>query len=373
MSISLYIPIASVDEFIGTGSNQFDSIKLYRAVSRGGTYSLVTTITLVAGDTVYTYTDTTGVSTSWYKITYYNSITLDETSLTETEPFPATRDLLTRKELRQKIVLNLSGKVLTPSAYTVATAVSDALVDTAADSAYYTGWQLYRPNASSSADYNRRVSAYSGSTGTLTHGGTNYADTNVTGEQIEILPVDIDYTMLLEKINDGLEDTRWLYRLELGMISGQNQYKLPWFVEGEEYVKQIWRRFGGTANSYIWRPIGLYTPWAKVRGSNFQCTLDVDPSIGDNEVLALEVWRPGERLDSETDFTYVHQRWAEAASMCAIIEFLIDQELLRHAQTALIPLLQKWQIRLRKCARKYGPTPMMKIQPMARMRGLAEI
>ena len=53
MAIDLVIPLSEVDAIIGTASNQFDSMRLYRASTRGGTYALVTTVTLVASTTRY--------------------------------------------------------------------------------------------------------------------------------------------------------------------------------------------------------------------------------------------------------------------------------------------------------------------------------
>ena len=373
LGVDLNIPVSEVDSIIGTASNKFDSIRLYSAPTRGGTYSLVTTITLVAGDTIYTYSDVAGTTTTWYKVTFYNSVTLNETSLTETEPFPAARDILTRKELRQKIVKNLAGKIGSPSAITAQTVVVAALTDTANDVDYYTGWHLYRPDATSSADNDRRVSSITLATGTLTHGGAAYADTTSTSEQVEILPLDLDYDLLNEKINDGLEDTRWLTRFEMGTNSGQNQYTLPSFIEGPEYVPMIWRRFGGTADSYIWKPINHNGGWAKVRGSNFKCTLDIDPSIGDNEVIALEVWRPGAALDSETDFTTVQQKWAVAAAMVEVLEYLVGQDVVRHQTSVVQGLVEQWKGRLRKAAKRNGPTPGMVIQPPSRISGFPSI
>lgn len=371
---TLYIPVSEVDEIIGTGTSQFNSIRLYSSSERGGTYDLVTTITLVAGDTVYTYEHTTGVSSTWYKITFYNSFSGNETELTESEPFRATRDRLTLKELRQKIIRNLAGKApLTATSITAQVVTIPSLIDTAADSEYYEGWHLYRPDSATEADNDRRVSGYTVATGALTHGGLAYADTTATSEEIEISPLDIDYNVLLEKISDGLLDTRWLYRFEIGMISGQTSYNLPGFVEGEEYVKQIWRRHGGTANSYVWRPIGLGGQWANVRSSNFVCILDVDPSFGDNEVLAIEVWRPGEALEGETDFTNVQRKWAEAAAMVECLTFIINQQKIRHNKTTLGDLLQDWKATLRKNSRRYGPTPGMKVKTPMRMSGLPAV
>lgn len=362
MAIDLVIPVSDVDSIIGTASNQYDSIRLYRASTRGGTYSLLTTITLVAGDTVYTYTDTTGATSSWYKVSFYNSATLGETSLAESEPFPATRALFTLKEIRQKIIHNLGGEYFDITSLTTTTVTVSLLKDTARDTDWFKGWHMYRPAAVSSVDYDRRVSAYDETTGVLTHGGTNYSDTTATSEYVELVPVDIDLVTFNEKIGDGLQRCRYLYRYEFGTTSGQLQYVLPNFVEGEEYVAEKWLRFGDTADQYRWEIFDTRGRWSKIRGSNYQCMMDIQPARSDNEVIALEVWRPGEVLEGEDDFTTVHPKWVEAAVMVEVLGFLVDRDMLRHGRSNLTSLLQKWSGELVRRARHYGPTPMMKVQ-----------
>jgi hypothetical protein len=361
MPIDLILPVSDVDSFIGTASNQYDSMRLYSASSRGGSYSLVTTITLVAGDTSYSYTHASGTISTWYKIALYNSVTANEQSLDAVEPFPASRNTTTRKELRQRIIQNFGGKILTPSSITATTVVdATTLKDGDEDDESYEGWQIYRPDAADTADRNRRVSAYDKSTGTVTHAGSDYTDTTETDEQIELMPLDIDLTFLNEKIGDALEETRWLYRYEFGANSGVKQYSLPHFVESDQYVKEIWRRTGSTG-AYIWRTFDYGAGFAKVRGSNFQCVLDISPSIGESEVIALEVFRQGERLDSETDFTLVTFKWAEAAAMVEVLQHIVTIEMAREQKTEWSKLLPIWKEKLRQQARKKGVTPGLKV------------
>ena len=360
MAIDLVIPLSEVDAIIGTAANQFDKMRLYRASSRGGTYALVTTITLVAATTRYEYSDTSGLTSSWYKVTLYNSSTTTETSVDEAEPFPAARDLTTRKELRQKVVKNFGGYVMTPTAFAAQTATLTEALDTGDDEDQFVGWHIYRAGAASSADYDRRCTAESA--GVLTHGGAAYADTTVGSEYVEIVPVDIDLNTLNEKIGDGLRNTRWLYRYEMGTESGTRQYSLPNFVEGEEYVVDAWLRSGSTAHQYTWDKLEGMGRWWRVHGSNFQCTLSISPSQGDNHVIALDVWRPGDPLDSETDFTVVHPQWAEAAAMVSVLEFLITRDVARHSTSPYGPMLDIWTKKLRQYSRKHGPTPGMRIK-----------
>jgi len=360
MAIDLVIPLSDVNSVIGTAANQFNTMRLYRASSRGGTYALVTTITLVASTTRYEYSDTSGLTSSWYKVTLYNSVTTTETALAEAEPFPAARDITTRKELRQKVIKNLGGDPFTLTALAAQSATVTEALDTGDDADAFVGYHLYRPDSASAADNDRRVTAEAA--GVLTHGGAAYSDTTVGSETVELMPIDISFSTLNEKIGDGLRNTRWLYRYEFGTESGTKQYSLPNFVEGEEYVVDGWLRFGQTASAYTWDKLEGAGKWWRVHGSNFQCVLNISPSQGDNAVVALDVWRAGEPLDSETDFTIVHPQWAEAAAMVSVIEHLITRDVVRHATSVYAPLLDIWTKKLRQYSRKHGPTPGLRVK-----------
>lgn len=374
MPINLILPVADVDTIIGTASNKFDKIRLYSASSRGGTYSLLTTITLVSGTTQYAYTDAAGTSSTWYKITFYNSVTSNETPLTEAQPFPATRGTTSLASLRQMVVRNLGGEVFTPSAYAAQTVTSAGLIDTARDSNWFVGWHLYRGARVGTDDEDKRISAYNETNGVVTHGNTPYTGTTVGSEVIELCPVDITLNELNRKIGQGLMRARYLYRWEFGAQSATRQYNLPSFVEGPEFVPEMWKRFGTVAgNGYEWQPFSEFGRFWRIRGSRFKCILDINPPQSDNDVLALDVWRPGEALDGDTDFTYVHELWAEAAVMVSVLEWLVNRDMFRHGQSAFQPTLASWLTELNAKARTYGPTGGMRIQLNQPFRGFPEI
>lgn len=66
---------------------EYDQIKVYRADSELGSYTEVTTvgtrIEIIPEKDFYFYDDSSGNSTHWYKISYFNSITLSEGSLSD--------------------------------------------------------------------------------------------------------------------------------------------------------------------------------------------------------------------------------------------------------------------------------------------------
>lgn len=63
----------------------YDQIKVYRSTSEDGSYSEISTestrIDITLSKTVYTYYDQTGSDSNWYKTSYYNSETFDESPL----------------------------------------------------------------------------------------------------------------------------------------------------------------------------------------------------------------------------------------------------------------------------------------------------
>lgn len=65
---------------------RWNQIKIYKATSLTGTYSILTTVGIDVDQTTTNYDDTTGLSTDYYKISYYNSQTTVESSLSDPIP-----------------------------------------------------------------------------------------------------------------------------------------------------------------------------------------------------------------------------------------------------------------------------------------------
>lgn len=79
------------------------------------------------------------------------------------------------------------GRIVPITSLGATTAVSNALKVGTLSAQTYTGQWMVRATASDSADRERLISAYTSSSGTLTHAGTNYADTTATSEYLEVL------------------------------------------------------------------------------------------------------------------------------------------------------------------------------------------
>lgn len=77
--IRLEIKVENVDDI----RLHYNVVRIYRATSETGTYSVIDTVTLLAAIEEYTYLDATGTSTNWYKLSYYNTSSAQESTLSD--------------------------------------------------------------------------------------------------------------------------------------------------------------------------------------------------------------------------------------------------------------------------------------------------
>lgn len=121
---------------------------------------------------------------------------------------------LTLPALRRKVAAGLGGGFVkgdidSGSATTVVDNTTHTIYGSQGRAALYGGWYLLRPDANDVPSRIRRVSRHEPSTGTLTTGGPNYADTTFTSEEYELHryldPDDADGG-LLAAINNALKN-----------------------------------------------------------------------------------------------------------------------------------------------------------------------
>jgi len=74
--IKLTIEVSNIDVIISL----YNQIRVYTSDSESGTYTYITSITLLAGVSTYYYTHVTGDSDTWYRSSYYNTTTESESS-----------------------------------------------------------------------------------------------------------------------------------------------------------------------------------------------------------------------------------------------------------------------------------------------------
>ena len=133
------------------------------------------------------------------------------------------------KEYRREMVRRLPGdqlgRVETLASATTTTAVVTQLATGTRASADFAGrWMLRAEAASAPADRVRRCSAFTASSGTLTHAGTNYADTTATSEFLEIW--NHEPYMIDNAVQMALGRLVRCDRTEFPTVSGQMRYPL---------------------------------------------------------------------------------------------------------------------------------------------------
>jgi hypothetical protein len=109
MAIKLTIDVVDITDVLQV----WNQIKVFKAPTISGTYAEVTTaatrIALKANQTEYEFVDPTGISTDWYKVAYYNSITDidDDQSEPQLGADPATDNILTVQQLKDVYLIGI--------------------------------------------------------------------------------------------------------------------------------------------------------------------------------------------------------------------------------------------------------------------------
>lgn len=108
--ITLRIGVGNLDEILAL----YDEIKVYRSSSYSGTYAEITTadtrIPLAIGITVYSYVDSSGVPTNWYKTSFFNSGTGVESAQSDPQlgdDSVALQHIMTVDQLKETYLLGL--------------------------------------------------------------------------------------------------------------------------------------------------------------------------------------------------------------------------------------------------------------------------
>lgn len=131
------------------------------------------------------------------------------------------------------------GRVETIASLTTTTCVVSALaVGSLSDQKFRNHW-VVRADSTALADRTRAVSAFTASSGTLTHAGANYTDTTATSKLVEILAYE---PYLFDRaINEAVQQLRRENRTILPTIQGAYEYwltDLDW-ITGPDDLKKV--------------------------------------------------------------------------------------------------------------------------------------
>ncbi|KKL14883.1 hypothetical protein LCGC14_2511230, partial [marine sediment metagenome] len=104
MSVTLRFIVEDVTTQLLT----YTQINVYRSATLGGTYSVIDTVTLVAGTFYYSYSDSAGDLNKWYKYSFHNPTGPVESDLSA----PFRVDGVTRLRARQRALSEYSAGIV---------------------------------------------------------------------------------------------------------------------------------------------------------------------------------------------------------------------------------------------------------------------
>lgn len=275
-------------EDITTKMETYDVIRVYRANSLGGTYSVIDTVTLVADTYHYDYADSTGDLNKWYKYSFYHSVALDESILSD----PFRVDVVTRLRVRQGVLDRYGAGIVLVNSGT------DSDKITTADFRFRTAFfpanrgkgQWLLPTSGNNAGVARIISESSPTAGTMTVlpvWGSNMA----AGDEAEWHTL-VDPTQMDKAVNRGLSRYWYVDRVPLVCVAGQEEYSLaalPWLTDKGQIHDVRWYPNStlDVDESYVGNG-----RWWKPRQDGARIVLTVYPVPAADTVLYLECTRP---------------------------------------------------------------------------------
>lgn len=292
MSVTVNITV----EDIATQILTYDQYRVYRANSLTGAYAVVATEDLDADEFHYAYVDSAGDINKWYKYTLYNAVGPVESDLSA--PFrPGNTSLL---RIRQKALS-------TYAAGAVFSAVEGAVTEVLTDDYRYKHGNLgsghgkgswLHPVSGNQSGLTRQVTNSDPSAGSFTISPDWPAGLG-NGDEVEwhwlARPDQWD-----EAIRAGLNRYWYIDTIPIRGVESEDEYDLsglPW-LRNKRNVKNVKVRWGGTGLEEIFGTMGR---WWKVREDLSALTLQIQPTVTDNDVLYIEVLRTMPLLWTDTD------------------------------------------------------------------------
>ncbi len=301
----------------------YTTIRLYSATSPSGTFAVVTTTALVAGQQNYTINDSGGTSGTYYRYSLYTATGPLESAYSPLISPYGTTLLRLRMEAARECGAGFSG---TPASGTTTTLTDPILRDSGVDANYLEGAWLYRPDAALAADKVRRVSAagFNSSTGALTARTWTNAPTSDEKYQVFMLfsPTDVAGAAYSwdRAIRAAMADITYLDRIVLG--TGDGSTTIWDLAEHLAYVRRanIRRVLIRTTDSTtlevtdedFTRPNGYFDLIENGAGT---LSLQLSRAPGTSEKVVLEITRQDPGLTIDTDVTLAPFEWAVAGTI----------------------------------------------------------
>lgn len=307
--IPIYLENVTDSGTIVVNGVTYDSIRLYSSLEPAGTFTVVTTATLVASQEQYELDDPLGDSSYYYRYTLFSSSTLAESGYSETSPTLGTQ--LRRLRFHAAAQANAASRGTCSAAGGSLAVIDLALIDEGRDDDYAAGLWAYRPDASDADDRCRRISSFSQTTGEL--GILRSWTPPAAGENYEL------YSLLppvrmpgqayswSEAVRDGLNCI--LYQDELNLGRGDNsqtRFDLSPFLHDiqRKSLDRVWLRTTDS-NGYIYdRDAGKNLGYWRTRQNGPESlTLVLGEPPTTDETIWTAVNRKYHPLYNDTDVT----------------------------------------------------------------------
>jgi hypothetical protein len=297
MSTTLQFTVEDVNGQMDT----YDVIRIYRAASQYGTYSVLDTEALVANTYHYTYEDSGGDVNKFYKYSYYNTSSTVESSLSA--PFrPAGTSL---QRIRQRALEEFGGGLVFSASAGASTTVTTTDFRLLSSSGYSTsrakGTWLYKPEDDNPIR-SRLVVSYAPTTGIFTVSAA-WTDNPGVGDDMEwhYLTDPISWNKAIER---ACKRHWYLERLPIPGVLNQDEYALssiaPWITK-ERQIHDL-RYYPGrtsTADDGVDESWGTNGRWWGVKQDRDMFTLQISPAVDTSTFFYLEVSRHAEPLYAE--------------------------------------------------------------------------
>lgn len=309
------IPYPDVQDFLDA---DYTGIHVYSSATEEGSYSLETTLTLVAGTFLYTYNKPTGLSTDWVQYAPYG-LTPGEGQRSEPQPVGAGQ--VTRLQIRQAVGLRLQMVEIYDllSAADSTHAVISELIDTDAPAAKYAN-RFVRVYAGQAIGQTRRLrnatnAGYTPASGTLLVSRA-FAPEWEAADSVELWEArgDVDPSALIDQAMNTARRHIWA-ETSVVVVTGSNdtEYVLPQNCY-PDVISRVDICWGTYPDSPYWTQVGYYRPYRE----NGQNKISLSPSslrwpaFDSDRLIRVAYSGPVDHLGSDTDGWSVPLDWAVA-------------------------------------------------------------
>lgn len=344
-------------EDIATRMETYDVIRVYRATSLTGSYTVQDTVALVADTYHYSWEDTTGTLNHWYKYSFYATVGAAESTLSD--PFRVAG--ASRLRIRQAALSRYGAGIVLVNTGTDQNKITT--VDYRFATSFYKanrgrGQWLYVAVSANNAGKARIISASDPTLGTITvlpSFGAAFAN-NDEAEWHTL----VDPDQWNDAINRGLSRYWYVERVPIVCIANQNEYSLvslPWLFDRKQIHDVRWFPVSSVEIDESYVGDGR---WYGTRQDGDVVTLAISPVQVAGTVLYLECTRPMPAL------------YADAAALpnVAVEELaaaLAYDEVLKHLSSPGVGTAQErvsWKVarrdhrpELRRLLKEHRPKP----------------